>query len=368
MLKIHLVVGARPNYMKMAPLYKEFSKYPDLFKVEFIHTGQHYDESMSKLFFEDLHMPKPDVFLEVGSGSHGAQTARVMERYEKYLLETKPDLVFVAGDVNSTVACAIDAVKLHVPVAHVEAGLRSYDIRMPEEINRLLTDQIADYLLTPSPDADENLLKEGISKEKIHFVGNIMIDSLVKHKAVAEKSEILRQLGIDHHNINDQYCLVTLHRPSNVDSEAGLTTILKAFERIGKNIKIIFPMHPRTRNNINKLGLDTLLDNIPNLIVTEPLGYLDFLKLEMNASLFITDTGGIQEETTFLQIPCLTLRENTERPITIIEGTNQLVKLATDNIIEATTTIIDGKIKRGSIPKFWDGQTAERIVKIFKTS
>lgn len=366
MLKIHLVVGARPNYMKMAPLYDEFKKYPAGFDVKFVHTGQHYDERMSKLFFDDLGMPKPDIYLEVGSGSHADQTGRVMERYEKHLLIDKPDIVFVAGDVNSTAACAIDAVKLDIRVAHVEAGLRSFDRRMPEEINRLLTDVIADYLLTPSPDADENLLKEGINPDKIFFVGNIMIDSLVKHKEVAKQSNIITEINSSHQLKHDKYCLVTLHRPSNVDETAGLATILNAFKTIGNEIDIIFPMHPRTKNNIQKLGLGLVLDSIPNLIITEPLGYLDFLKLEMEAGIVITDSGGIQEETTFLQIPCLTLRENTERPITITEGTNQMVKLQTEEIIKAAFNILNGNHKQGIIPKYWDGQTSERIVDIFR--
>jgi UDP-N-acetylglucosamine 2-epimerase (non-hydrolysing) len=352
--------------MKMAPLYEEFSKYPELFTIRFVHTGQHYDERMSKLFFVELGMPKPDVFLEVGSGTHAVQTARVMERYEEYLLSDKPDLVFVAGDVNSTAACAIDAVKLNIPVAHVEAGLRSYDRCMPEEINRILTDCISTYLLTPSPDADENLLKEGISPDKIFFVGNIMIDSLVKHKEIAGKSQILHELKLINGDKQDKYCLVTLHRPSNVDEVDGLSNILNAFKVIGERIKIVFPMHPRTCNNIRRLGLGDLLDSIPNLIVTEPLGYLDFLKLEMQSEVVITDSGGIQEETTFLQIPCLTLRANTERPITITEGTNQMVQLDTEHIITAAMSILDGNHKQGTIPKYWDGKTSERIVNIFK--
>jgi UDP-N-acetylglucosamine 2-epimerase (non-hydrolysing) len=366
MRKIHIIVGARPNYMKMAPLYDEFNKYTDLFSLRFVHTGQHYDERMSKLFFDDLKMPKPDIFLEVGSGSHAVQTARIMERYEQFLLTDRPDIVFVAGDVNSTAACAIDAVKLNIPVAHVEAGLRSYDRRMPEEINRLLTDSIADYLLTPSPDADENLLKEGISKDKIYFVGNIMIDSLVQHKEIARQSRIIYDLNLNQGTSKDKFCLVTLHRPSNVDEAAGLSTILNAFKVIGEQMKIVFPMHPRTRNNIQKLGLEALLASIPNLLVTEPLGYLDFLQLEMNAEIVITDSGGIQEETTFLQIPCLTLRENTERPITISEGTNQMVQLEIEHIVSTALDIIKGNRKQGNIPKYWDGKTSERIVDIFK--
>jgi UDP-N-acetylglucosamine 2-epimerase (non-hydrolysing) len=365
MLKLHLVVGARPNYMKMAPLYDEFAMYPDKFIVKLVHTGQHYDDSMSKLFFLDLKMPKPDIFLEVGSGSHGEQTARVMERYEKYLLDDKPDIVFVAGDVNSTMACALDAAKLHYQVAHVEAGLRSYDRTMPEEINRLVTDQIADYLLVPSLDAEANLLREGIAKEKIHLVGNIMIDSLVKHKELAERSYTLRELGLQEGRDIEKYCLVTLHRPSNVDEKTGLETILDAFSTISKQIKIVFPMHPRTQKSVRRFGLEKALNSMPDLIITEPLGYLDFLHLELNADFVITDSGGIQEETTFLQIPCLTLRENTERPITLSEGTNQLVQLDREHIITAAEEILKGNRKKGNVPKYWDGKTSERIVEIF---
>ena len=249
--KIHLIVGARPNFMKMAPLYKEFSKFPEQFEIKLIHTGQHYDERMSKFFFDDLQMPVPDEYLEVGSGSHGKQTAKIMERYEEVLLKDKPDLVIVAGDVNSTSACAIDAVKLHIPVAHVEAGLRSFARTMPEEINRILTDAISDYLLTPSTDGDENLLKEGVPKEKIFFVGNIMIDSLIQYKDKASNSDILERL-----KMNGKYALITLHRPSNVDSENGLLTILNAFEEISKSIKLVFPIHPRTRKQITVFGLE----------------------------------------------------------------------------------------------------------------
>jgi UDP-N-acetylglucosamine 2-epimerase (non-hydrolysing) len=365
MLKVHLIVGARPNYMKMAPLYDEFAKYPDKFMPHLIHTGQHYDDSMSRLFFVDLKMPQPDIFLEVGSGSHGEQTARIMERYEKYLMEDKPDVVFVAGDVNSTMACAIDAAKLHYPVAHVEAGLRSYDRLMPEEINRLLTDQVADYLLIPSADAEANLLKEGIAKDKIHLVGNIMIDSLIRHIDLARKSYTLRELGLQQGRDIEKYCLVTLHRPSNVDEKAGFEAILNALSIISRKIKVVFPMHPRTQKSVRRFGLDKVIDAMPDLIVTEPLGYLDFLDLELNADFVITDSGGIQEETTFLQIPCLTLRENTERPITVSEGTNQLVKLDTEHIVKAAEDILNGIRKPGKIPKYWDGKTSERIVEIF---
>lgn len=360
--KIHLIVGARPNFMKMAPLYRQL-KANDRYEPTLIHTGQHYDEKMSKLFFIDLKMPEPAAYLEVGSGTHGAQTARIIERYEDLIISgDHPDLVIVAGDVNSTMACAIVAKKLHVPVAHLEAGLRSFDERMPEEINRILTDRISDLLLTPSHDADENLLKEGVDPKKIHFVGNIMIDSLVEHKEVARQSEILSKLSI---NEEEPYALITLHRPSNVDDKNGLIMLLDAFKEIGKKIKLVFPMHPRTKNNIHRFELMRTLNKIPNLIVTEPIGYLDFMKLQMNSKFILTDSGGIQEESTYFGIPCLTLRENTERPITIWEGTNKLVPLDTDSIISYSNAAL--KVEMGSkrIPKYWDGNTAKRIVALF---
>jgi len=359
--KIHLIVGARPNFMKMAPLYKEFSKFPEQFEIKLIHTGQHYDERMSKFFFDDLQMPKPDEYLEVGSGSHGKQTAKIMERYEEILLKERPDLVIVAGDVNSTSACAIDAVKLHIPVAHLEAGLRSFARSMPEEINRILTDTISDYLLTPSPDGDENLLVEGVPDEKIFFVGNIMIDSLIQYQDKAKESDILNRIGI-----TKSYALITLHRPSNVDDKKGLITILNAFEEISKSINLVFPIHPRTTKQIHTFGLDEKVTKIKNLHLIPPVGYYDFLKLQMKAKFILTDSGGIQEESTYFGVPCLTLRPNTERPITITEGTNILVKLNTDDIINEAQKILTGKIKEGNIPKFWDGKTAERIVEIFR--
>lgn len=360
--KVHLIVGARPNFMKMAPLYKEFSHYPEEFDVTLIHTGQHYDERMSKFFFEDLQLPKPDEYLEVGSGTHGAQTARIMERYEEVLLRNRPDLVIVAGDVNSTAACAIDAVKLHIPVAHLEAGLRSHAKTMPEEINRILTDAISDYLLTPSPDADENLLAEGKAAENIHLVGNIMIDSLVEYKDKASASGILDAL----HLTPREYALITLHRPGNVDNRQGLLTILSAFAEISREIKLVFPIHPRTRKRISEFNLEDMVQNMPNLILIEPAGYYDFMKLQMEAQFILTDSGGIQEESTYFGIPCLTLRPNTERPITIWEGTNTLVKLQTQAIVDAARAIIGGQAKTGGIPQRWDGQTAKRIVALFR--
>ena len=359
--KIHIIVGARPNFMKMAPLYKEFTKFKNEFEIKLIHTGQHYDERMSKFFFDDLQMPKPDEYLEVGSGTHGKQTAKIMERYEEVLLKDKPDLVIVAGDVNSTSACAIDAVKLHIPVAHLEAGLRSFARSMPEEINRILTDAISNYLLTPSIDGDENLLAEGVSKDKIFFVGNIMIDSLMQYQEKARNSDILDRI-----DVKDDYALITLHRPSNVDNKEGLLTILNAFEEISKSISLIFPIHPRTTKQIQTFELEEKVKKMRNLHLVPPVGYYDFLKLQMDAKFILTDSGGIQEESTYFGVPCLTLRPNTERPITITQGTNTLVKLETDDIINEAKKILSGNIKKGSIPKYWDGKTAERIVKIFK--
>lgn len=358
----HLIVGARPNFMKMAPLYKALKEQKDRYIPSLIHTGQHYDEKMSKLFFEDLGMPEPDAYLHVGSGTHGQQTARIIERYEEYILSgNRPDMVIVAGDVNSTIACALVAKKLHIPVVHLEAGLRSFDDRMPEEINRVLTDRISDLLLTPSEDGDANLIKEGVPAEKIHLVGNIMVDSLVEHRKKADSSEVMSELGI---NENEPYVLVTLHRPSNVDEVSGLEMLLNAFSEIGKQIRIIFPMHPRTSKNIERLGLSSKLAEIPNLTITEPIGYLDFMKLQMNAKFILTDSGGIQEESTFFGIPCLTLRENTERPITITEGTNQLVPLDSKSIVKYSMKILQGEVKKGTIPKYWDGNTAGRVVRV----
>ena len=360
-ISIHLIVGARPNFMKMAPLYKELSLYQDRYKPLIIHTGQHYDEKMSQLFFNDLAMPKPSAYLNVGSGTQGKQAARIIERYEDLILAgDKPDLVIVAGDVNSTIACALVAKKLQIPVAHLEAGLRSYDERMPEEINRVLTDRISDILLTPSLDANENLINEGVNPEKIHFVGNIMIDSLIEHQMKAELSGIFDKLAISQ---DESYALVTLHRPTNVDECDGLKMLLSSLIEIGKHIKIIFPMHPRTKKNIQNFGLSNYVNSSKNIIFTEPLGYFDFLKLEKNAKLILTDSGGVQEESTYFSVPCLTLRENTERPITIIEGTNQLVDLNVESIVKSSIEIIEGKVKKGKIPEYWDGKTAERVVK-----
>jgi len=315
-MKIINVTGARPNMMKVAPLMEAMKKHREL-KPVLIHTGQHYDEKMSKVFFDDLSMPEPDIYLGVGSGSHAEQTAKVMIEFEKILTSERPDMVVVVGDINSTMACAITAVKLHIPVAHVEAGLRSFDRTMPEEINRIVTDSVSDYLFTTSEDANENLKREGIPDEKIYFAGNVMIDTLLRHREKAQKSDIIKRLGLKERG----YAVLTLHRPSNVDGKENFKRILDAILQIQKRIKIVFPIHPRTLKMIKGHGLFDFAEELKNLAVVEPLGYLEFLKLMTDAKFVLTDSGGIQEETTILNIPCLTLRENTERPVTVTEGT-----------------------------------------------
>ena len=359
MLKVINVVGARPNFMKAAPIVAAMKKRPHIFQPLVVHTGQHYDSAMSDSFFQDLDLPQPDTHLGVGSGSHAAQTAAVMERFEPVVLRDKPDWVLVVGDVNSTIACALVCVKLGVKVAHVEAGLRSRDRSMPEEINRLLTDQIADLLFTPSPDADENLLAEGIPRERIRFVGNVMIDSLQKNLQTARQLRTGEELGL----AGVDYALLTLHRPSNVDLRESFERILSALEVIASKLPIIFPVHPRTRKTIAELGLSGRVESIKDLRTIDPLGYLDFLNLSSNARLVLTDSGGIQEETTALGIPCLTLRENTERPITVEMGTNVIVGTDTTKIVAAATAALNGSAKKAARqPPLWDGRTAERIL------
>jgi UDP-N-acetylglucosamine 2-epimerase (non-hydrolysing) len=359
MLKVINVVGARPNFMKVAPIVAAMKRRPRKFHPLVVHTGQHYDAAMSDSFFRDLELPRPDTHLGVGSGSHAAQTAAVMERFEPVVLTEKPDWVLVVGDVNSTIACALVCVKLGVKVAHVEAGLRSRDRSMPEEINRLLTDQIADLLFTPSPDADANLLAEGIPRERIRFVGNVMIDSLQKNLAAARAQRTRERL-----DLNDiDYALLTLHRPSNVDLRESFERILDALEAIAAKLPIVFPVHPRTRKTIAELGLSERVESIKDLRTVEPLGYLDFLNLSSSARLVLTDSGGIQEETTALGIPCLTLRENTERPITVEMGTNVVVGTDTTKIVTAANAALNGSAKKASRqPPLWDGQTSERIL------
>jgi UDP-N-acetylglucosamine 2-epimerase (non-hydrolysing) len=364
MTRVVLLGGARPNFMKIAPLIRVIEKHnsssgTNRIKTTLVHSGQHYDHEMSQIFFQDLELPKPDIYLRVGSGTHSEQIGKTMMGLEKVLLEEAVDLVVVVGDVNSTLAGALAAVKSGVPVAHVEAGLRSYDRTMPEEINRLLTDAISDYLFTPSPDANDNLGKEGVPAERIFLVGNVMVDSLLHNMERIKGSQILSLLEV----AKKGYALLTMHRPSNVDSGESLLRIGEAIKEISLRIPIIFPIHPRTRKNIEKLRLKGLFEN-ESVLLIEPLGYLDFLKLTMDAKFVMTDSGGIQEETTVLKIPCLTLRDSTERPITITQGTNTLVGSKTSAIVEEATKILDSKGKKGQIPSLWDGRTAERIVNI----
>jgi UDP-N-acetylglucosamine 2-epimerase (non-hydrolysing) len=363
MLKCINVVGARPNFMKVAPIVAAMKRRPSKFNPIVLHTGQHYDAMMSDAFFTDLELPLPDIHLGVGSGTHAAQTAAIMERFEPVVLKEKPDWVLVVGDVNSTIACALVCVKLGIKVAHVEAGLRSRDRTMPEEINRLLTDQIADLLLTPSPDADVNLKNEGIPAGRIRLVGNVMIDSLYRNLERARKSNIKAELGLT----DKEYGVLTLHRPSNVDFREPFLRIIDALENITTQLPVIFPAHPRTRKTIADLGLDSKLASLKNLLVIEPLGYLDFLALYSTARLVLTDSGGIQEETTSLGIPCLTLRNNTERPITIEHGTNVLVGTDTAAIIREASRALSGPATQTNhnIP-LWDGHAADRILEVLE--
>ena len=326
-----------------------------------VHTGQHYDENMSRLFFEQLRIPRPDVNLEVGSGSHAQQTAEIMKRFEPIVLDFDPAYVLVVGDVNSTIACGLVAVKLGVKLIHVEAGLRSFDRGMPEEINRVLTDSISDLLFVSEPSGVENLKIEGIPDEKIHFIGNVMIDSLLANKEKAAQSDILQTLALQ----SRQYGVITLHRPSNVDDPENIQHILGAFGEIQQEMPLVFPVHPRTRNNFTRLSFTEQLDGMSNLKLIDPVGYLDFLQLMSQAALVMTDSGGIQEETTILQVPCMTLRENTERPVTLTQGTNRLVSISKESILQHYRTIrATNGSRKYRIPQYWDGQAAKRIVEV----
>ena len=360
MLKVLGVVGARPNFMKIAPVFRILDLKREHFITKLVHTGQHYDKNMSRVFFNDLGLRKPHIELNIGSGTHAEQTAKIMLQIEPILLEEKPDLLLVVGDVNSTLAAAIVASKINIPIAHIEAGLRSYDRSMPEEINRIVTDTLSDYLFTTSKNAIKNLVHEGISIDKIHFVGNVMIDTLMQCKALSEKSEIFNNLGIK----KKEYILLTIHRPSNVDNESVLNDIMEALFKIQKSIRIIFPAHPRTWNSIKHYGYESKLAKMENISIIAPLGYIDFLALESDAKAVLTDSGGIQEETTVLGTPCITLRENTERPITVTKGTNQIVGHDRQKILEATYLLLEGKAEKGCIPELWDGHAAERLVDV----
>jgi len=406
-----LVVGARPNFMKVAPLIRAIDKHnssrdSSLVTIHYslVHTGQHYDANMSDAFFRDLKLPEPDLHLGVGSGNHGEQTGKVLIEFEKVLMKEQPDLVIVVGDVNSTLACALAAVKLHIEVAHVEAGLRSFDRNMPEEINRLLTDAISDYLFTPSPEGDENLAKEGIPSEKIFLVGDIMVDSLLFHLDQAKSTDILSRLGLKPQSsdfrssssklsVEDPersrrapcstlpYALMTLHRPANVDDKQALEKIVRGLLEVSAHFPILFPVHPRTAKQIKAFDMEGSFQfhSSPDIKPEEyfenealkrkihcfsPLGYLDFLNLMSNAKVVLTDSGGIQEETTVLNIPCITLRDTTERPITLTEGTNVLVHNDPEKIVAEVRKVLDGQTRVSQCPSLWDGHTAERIVAI----
>jgi UDP-N-acetylglucosamine 2-epimerase (non-hydrolysing) len=358
-MKILNIVGARPNLPKIAPLIREMRCHPAIEPI-LVHTGQHYDEVLSDVFFRELGIPAPDVNLEVGSASHAAQTAEILRRIEPVLIEQQPDVVLVVGDVNSTVAVSLAAAKLGIPIAHIEAGLRSFDRSMPEEINRVLTDAMADYLFVTEEDAIENLRREGRPDRSIHFVGNVMIDSLRRFLPLAQRSTIGQGLGLRSGETWSQFAVLTLHRPSNVDSEEKLAGLVASIEAVSKHIPIVFPVHPRTRQRLN--GRNSI--NGSRIRIIPPVGYLDFLSLLSRATVVLTDSGGIQEETTALGVPCLTLRENTERPVTVSEGTNILVGTDPEKILQATADILAGKTKAGRVPRLWDGKAAERILEI----
>jgi UDP-N-acetylglucosamine 2-epimerase (non-hydrolysing) len=357
-IRVLAVAGARPNFMKIAPLMKEFAKRSDRFEPILVHTGQHYDQAMSDSFFRDLEIPEPDVNLGVGSGSHAEQTAQVLVKIEQLLIERKPHVVLVVGDVNSTLAATLAAVKLNIPVAHVEAGLRAWDREMPEEINRVLTDSVSHWLFTTETAAGENLLREGVSDEKIHFVGNVMIDTLLTHRERAQSLDTLSRLGLQ----PGKYAVLTLHRPSNVDSPDQLRRLFEVLGRLNDKLPVVFPIHPRTANAIE----EQLGGAKPNLMLTEPLGYLDFLRLLTDAQMVLTDSGGIQEETTALGVPCLTLRENTERPVTVTEGTNTIVGTEPSAIEKAIEKLLSSTPEPGRRPALWDGNAASRIVDVLE--
>lgn len=358
MKRILSVVGARPNFMKVAPIHRAFAAYSSEVTHEIVHTGQHYSASMSDAFFRDLDMPEPTHFLGAGSGTHAEQTGKVMVGFEAVCNETKPDYVIVVGDVNSTIACALTAVKLGIRTAHVEAGLRSYDRAMPEEINRLATDAICDDLFVTEESGRMNLLREGVDAHRIHFVGNTMIDSLHYALPKAMESDILQRIGMSH----PRYALVTLHRPSNVDQPEQLQMLLQVLKEISSQIPLVFPVHPRTKANINAL---TVARDLPNTItLIDPVGYIDFLALMRGSAFVLTDSGGIQEETTALGIPCITARTTTERPVTAEIGSNILVPPVADGILAAVTSVLHGRIRQSQVPPLWDGRAAQRIASV----
>lgn len=388
-MKVIQVVGARPNFMKVAPLHRAIKNLKG-WTSKIVHTGQHFDAKMSDIFLTQLELPKPDFFLGIGGGSHTEVTAKIMLAFEKIVESENPDLIIVVGDVTSTLACTLVAVKMGIPLAHVEAGLRSGDRTMPEEINRILTDSVADYLFVTEQSGIDHLKHEGVPDEKVFLTGNVMIDSLVRYQEKSKSSHILAELGlqasdpkqrseisdldknpVDSEIMSDSYIVMTMHRPANVDTETGLKAILELIELSTSKTKVVFPIHPRTRSNMAKFGLEQSLNQNKNLYLTEPLGYLEFIQLMTHSKAVLTDSGGIQEETTYLGIPCLTFRDSTERPITVTLGTNQLLAdLDPKKTFAALEDILMGKNKKGQIPPLWDGHAAERIAenlyKIFK--
>jgi UDP-N-acetylglucosamine 2-epimerase (non-hydrolysing) len=370
-IRLLSVVGARPNFMKIAPIIDELKSFPDIEHC-LVHSGQHYDELLSGNFFADLGLPQPDVNLEVGSGSHAVQTAEIMKRIEPVLLDYKPHMVLVVGDVNSTIAAALTAVKLGMAVAHIEAGLRSFDMTMPEEINRKLTDAVSSLLFVTEQSGVENLKREGVPAEKIFLVGNVMIDCLLRHRELAARSPILDQLGIRQNgSVCRPYGVLTLHRPSNVDDPKTLQGILSAVSALAAELPVFFPIHPRTRKNIESFGLARYLTDASGegrvgIVPLDPLGYLDFLSLNDHARIVLTDSGGVQEETTVLGVPCLTLRENTERPATVEHGSNQVVGKDPDTILAAARSVLAKPARRVQRPPLWDGNAAARIVAVLR--
>jgi UDP-N-acetylglucosamine 2-epimerase (non-hydrolysing) len=360
-ISITSIVGARPNFIKIAPLIREMNR-SGCIKSSLVHTGQHHDYALSELFFSELSISKPDIFLGVGSSTHAVQTGTIMAGLEKVFMRSKPDLVLVVGDVNSTLAASLTCAKMGIPVAHIEAGLRSRDPLMPEEINRIVTDRLSEYLFTTSPDADVNLINEGVDKRKIFFTGNVMIDTLKKLLPKAKKLKAYNSYDVKKGN----YVLLTLHRPSNVDDKKTMLKIIKALNRISKSLPIIFPIHPRTQKQIEAFNFKHYF-NTERIKLVKPIGYLENLNLMMNSKFVLTDSGGIQEETTVLKIPCLTLRENTERPVTETIGSNTVVGTNTEKILKEFDRIMSNKYKKGKIPKYWDGKSSQRIVRILES-